>query len=739
MKIFLIALFLAVAGRAQTPLINEVMSLNASTMTDEDDDYPDWIEIHNPTSSAVNLGNYSLSDDVVEPRKWTFPNISLAANGFLIVFASDKNRSTASSLHTNFKITSRGERLIFCDASGRILDDLVLPPLAVDISYGRTPADPEQWAFFSRPTPRRANDTEAASGYAPDLQLSPPGGLHSHSLSVTLSSPAGSLIRYSTDGADPNMYSTPYNSPITINRTIVLKARCFESGKLPGFVVTHTYFINEKSGIPLVSLSTHPDNLFDDDIGIYVVGNGAAMGGYPSNPIGPPANYWEDWERPVHIELYEPDGRGFSENAGIKMFGKTTRTLPQKSFAVFMRSQYGADKLDYALFPGSPLTSFRSFLLRNGGSDNTHNEGGVQFRDGLTAILLDDSGADIDYQRYRPCHLFLNGDYWGIYEIREKLNEDYLASHHGIDPDEVDILDDYHTLYPLVVEGSADHFNSLIDYLLSHDLQYDANADYVNTQMDVDNYLTYMAMQIFFANHDGPGHNCKFWRSHDPGSRYRWMLYDTDHSFGMRLFVPNFHFAPDAYLDNTIAYYREKDGPDWPNPPESTFLFRKLLENENFTHLFINKLADQMNSFFSEDVTLAKLAKLVALIEPEISTHLSRWGGSTAQWRRNIGYVENFLINRRDYLQEHVIHEFDLSGLAEVHLQIQPPGAGQIQINSLFAKDDWSGVYYLDVPIKVMALPNAGYRFIGWRGIDAKESPVSVIPHADVLITALFE
>ncbi|MBN1560109.1 CotH kinase family protein [candidate division KSB1 bacterium] len=739
MKIFMLAISLIALCFSQAPLINEVMSLNASILADEDDDYPDWIELYNP-GSPINLNGYGLSDDAEEPHKWTFPNISLATNAFLVVFASDKNRRTPNSLHTNFKIKSRGERILLSDASGRILDDLTVPPLAVDHSYGRTPADPGQWAFYSRPTPRAANDAAPAAGYAPEPLISPPGGLHSQPLAVALSSStAGSLIRYTTNGADPNINSHSYLSPITINRTTVLKARCFETGKLAGAVVTYTYFVDVTSGIPLVSISTHPDNLFDDDIGIYVVGNGTAMGGYPSNPIGPPANYWEDWERPVHLELYEPDGRGLSVNAGIKMFGKTTRTLPQKSFAIFMRSGYGADELEYALFPGYSVTTFKSFLLRNGGSDNTHNEGGVQFRDGLTALLLDDRDVDIDNQLYRPCHLYLNGDYWGIYEIREKLNEDYLASHHGVDPDEVDILDDYHTLYPLVVEGSAEHYNSLIDYLLDHDLQDDAHADYVKTQMDVDNYLTYMAVQIFFANHDGPGHNCKFWRSHDPGSRYRWLLYDTDHSFAMRLFVPNFHFAPDAYMDNTIAYYREEDGPDWPNPPESTFLFRKILENENFTCMFINKLADFMNSFFSEEVTLAKLGKLTAQLDPEIGAHLSRWGGSKTQWRRNVSYVENFLANRRDYLHDHVIDEFNLAGLADVHADVQPRGVGRLQINSLTIEKEWSGIYYRDVPIQLAALPDEGFRFVGWEGIAEQESQISMTLHSDVSIKAFFE
>ena len=736
--VVLFSLF-AITCLAQSVVINEVVSLNVSGLSDRDNDYPDWLEIYNPTSTTFNLQGYGLSDDAADPLKWTFPDISLAANDYLIVFASDKNRKSGPELHANFKIKSKGEHLLLASPNGAIVDSLSVPTLAVDVSYGRTPDGVSSWAYFVSPTPGAANNTESATGYSTPPSFSRSGGFYANSVTIELSSHnPDAFIRYTTDGADPGKSSRSYRSPININRTTVLKARTFEPDKLPSQVVAHTFFVDEKNDIPVVSISTHPDNFFDEDIGIYVVGNGTALGGYESNPIGPPANYWEDWERPIHIELYEPGGQlAFREKAGIKMSGKTTRKLPQKSFAIFMRSQYGKNELAYPLFPNYSVTTFGSFLLRNAGSDNTVNQGGVHFRDGLTALLLD--GVDVDYQMYRPCEIYINGDYWGIYSIREKLNEEYLASHHGVDPDNVDMLDDYHTLYPLVIEGDAEDFNALIDYLKSHDLSNETYAEYVNTRMNVRNYLTYMAVQIFYANHDGPGHNSKFWRPRTEDGRYRWLLYDTDHSLGQRLFIPNFHYAPDAYTDNTIAYYREEDGPSWPNPPESTFIFRKMLENEKFTHLFISILTDLMNTVFQEDVTIPTYESTKNKIESAIHRHLDRWGGSYRQWQENTLVIEDFFINRQIYLQDYVIEEFDLGGLADVTLQIQPAGSGQIKINSLYIKENGSTLYFQDVPVQFTAMPNIGYRFAGWQEYPAQPESFSQEFTGDVMLTAQFE
>jgi len=743
--IFVIARITTSTTFAQSvcPVINEIMSLNATTIQDEDGDYADWIEIFNPGTVTINLAGYGLSDDPNEPFKWTFPEMPLESRKHLLIFASDKDRRNPAApyLHTNFKLKSGGEFLLLTNAAGTKCDSLKIASLSADVSLGRQPDGGAEWLFFTEATPGKSNRTQGFTGTADSVLVSLPGGFYATGQSVRLSTSSPTAkIYYTLDGAEPGVNANLYRTPINIRNTTVLRARAFEPNLMPGKITTQTYFINEETLLPVISLATHPDNLFDEDIGIYVVGNGTALGGYPSNPIGPPANYWEDWERPIHIEFFEPDGRlGFKLDAGVKMTGKTSRNLPQKSFAIFARNKYGYREINYPIFPDVPITRFKSIVLRNAGSDNTHNQGAVHFRDGLTATLVKELA--LDKQAYRPAFVFANGEYWGIYNIREKLNEDYLAAHHGVDPDKVDLLDDYHTLYPLVVEGDARHYNALIDYLLVHDLSDEAAADYVKIQMYVHNFLDYMAAQIYFANQDGPGHNCKFWRPKTADGKYRWLLYDTDHAFGMRIFVPYFHFEPEAYKDNTIGYYRQPDGPSWPNPPESTFLFRKILENENFKYAFINRLSDYLNTIFAPETVLQKIETVFETIEPALPRHLERWSGSLNTWYENVEIVQTFAEYRLDYLREHIVNEFGLSGMAEVTLAISPANSGAIKINtSYITQSPWQGTYFQGVPIQLTALPHPGYQFTGWSGGSAEKSRTLLITLTnDLALTANFE
>ena len=405
----------------------------------------------------------------------------------------------------------------------------------------------------------------------------------------------------------------------------------------------------------------NPDFLFDPDIGIYVAGNGTHVGGYPGFPTGSPANYWEDWERTADVEFFEPGGRaaGFSARAGVRIHGKTTRMLPQKSFGIFARGKYGTERIEYPLFPDLPVGSFKSFVLRNGGSDNIATYGAVHFRDGLTARLV--RSLDLESLAYRPCVVFLNGDYWGIYEIRENLNERYLESHFGVDPDAVDILDDYHRLRPWVVEGSAETYNELIDFLSSHDLADDSAAGRVEEWMDVDNYLTYMAVQIYFANQDGPGPQLQVLEA--AVARRAVPVAPVRHG----PFIRTADLRPVGRIqsrprtrDNTIAYYREPDGPSWPNPPESTFLFRKILENAGFRNRFVNRLADLLNSVFIDSRWPRPSVPFTTSWNPRSAGTRPGGGSSPQQWERNVDVLYDFARERPGFLRGFVEDEFDL-------------------------------------------------------------------------------
>jgi len=352
------------------PVINEIMSVNTTTIQDRDGDYPDWIEIYNPGDSEVDLTGYGLSDNPSEPLKWVFPKTTIQPGEFKLIFASDKNYLTENNyLHTNFKIKSDGETLLLSDSTGFVIDQVMTIKTLSDQSWGRQPDGSTEWFYFNQPTPGTSNTTIGYSAYSSPVEFSFAAGFYQSTISVDITcASANAEIRYTTNCSEPDQNSILYSEPVTINRTTVIRARSFETGLLPGKVLTHTYFLNEDITLPVISLSTNPEHLFDSQTGIY-------------------ENFWEEWERPVHFEFFETKGaQKVNVDAGIMIGSGATRARPQKTFHIYFRSRYGTSKINYQIFPDLPIFEFTTLFLRNSGNDwdQTH------FRDGFLQTLVKD-------------------------------------------------------------------------------------------------------------------------------------------------------------------------------------------------------------------------------------------------------------------------------------------------------------------------------------------------------------
>ena len=621
---------------------------------------------------------------------------------------------SSSSIHTNFKI-SEEETLFLYDKNGVEVSRLSVGNIPPDVSIGLRPSD-QRLILYEQPTPNEKNKEEGFDGFITEkIEFSNDGGIVDELQLMLSSSGENDIILYTTDATIPITTSDVYSSPITIFKNTVVRARIFKQGLIPSKTQTRTYILDRDHDMPMVSLVTEPDNFFSNETGIYVLGDGS----FPDFPhFG--SNIWEDWERPIHFSLYEQDELTIEFNAGTKIFGGWSRALDQRSLSIFARGQYGLSEIDYPLFPNRPYDKYQSFILRNSGNDFLVSN----IRDVTLTSLMDGSG--LETQAYKPVVTYVNGLYWGLFNMREKMNEHYLASRYGINPDEIDILGPFDE----VIQGSSEDYRSMMTFLETNSLTSDESYQWIADQVDIDNFIIYHVAQIYFDNTDWPGNNNKQWRVKD--GKWRWILYDTDFGFGT--------WDANAFQNNTLLFALEPNGPFWPNPPASTLLFRKLVENINFRNKFVNQFADELNSRFIRERVEEHIENVAANVASEIPDHYDRWGGNTSQHNQKVDDMIRFGNFRPYRIKEHIKSQFGLPAHHQITLQVDNPTQGFITVNSLTIDDPiWKGDYFEDVPIKVSAFPKQGYTFSHWAGSGTStNAELSIDLNSDLSFIAFF-
>ncbi|MCB0554050.1 MAG: CotH kinase family protein [Phaeodactylibacter sp.] len=534
-----------------------------------------------------------------------------------------------------------------------------------------------------------------------ELFFSPEGGFYPDAVTVEITAP-GADVFYTTDGSLPSRSTLPYRRAIRIDKTTILRVIAFHADGRQSPVLSHTYFIGEPpSAFAVVSIGITPNFLFHPQQGLFMLG---------SNVIDtlwkkPGANFWSRRELPANVEIFEPDGRCvYRSVTGFRLFGGMSRLFPQKSIALAARSMYGEKRIKHKFFGKKGPDKFKYLVLRNSGSDF----GKTQFRDALMSAMVDDW--DIDKQDYRPSHVYINGQYWGIYNIREKVNRFFIESHHeGVNGDSIDLMEHRYTRK----RGSMRHYLELLKFLEEHDLSNPANYAYVKTQMEVDNFMNYQIAQIYFDNQDAGG-NIKYWRPQTPDGRWRWILYDTDWGYGLH--------DRNAYRNNSLAFHTEPNGPAWPNPPWSTFLLRKLLENDDFRKDFVNRFADHLNTCFSADRAVSLVDSFYQMYLPEIPRHLRRWNLSRNVWEDEVAIVRTFARERPTYLRMHLMERFRTGPQHRFMVSTNEGGRLLINDNISISNDSLEVTYFERYPVKVRVVAHHGYRFSHWEGIEADET-----------------
>lgn len=587
--------------------ITEVMTSNKTVAGPGVNGKYDFIEIYNMSGQAVNLYGYGLSDNVKKPRKWTFPSLIIENGEHLVIYCDTSQTSKEGSYtFTNFNLSVAGETLVLSDPSGNIMDRMTVPKLYSDMSYGRTLGKAGLF-YYENPTPGAAN-VGGFAGFAQMPTFITRGGLYDNVISVEISVPGGTQVYYTTDASDPTMSSTPYNGPIEIPvGATVIRARAYASDLQPSQIETQTYFVSVYPSMALLSITTDPDNVWDEENGM--LADGPLLDRENTEPPWRDATYWKKPHYTGYIEYYDEDGvQQIAQGMNFHVMGQYSLDMPQKSFAIRADGQFGLSSFDYAFFEDRPFTSYRAIVLRNGGQDGKY----TRVLDGLQHRLIDQTDSTVVTQAWKPVVVYLNGEYWGHYNLRERVGAAMLAQHHGwTNRDDLDILESNGTASSQINQGSNSDYKKLVEYVESHDLAKNPEAlEHVLSQVDLDNLLDYFFFEMFYGNTD-PG-NIRFYRNAKSGDgKWRYVIYDLDWGlFGSQ--------------NGGVAYVLNEKGMG-AQRIKSNVLLRHLIKVPEIRARFLERSGAMFQTTFTSENMLALFEEMTAQIRPEMELNFNRW------------------------------------------------------------------------------------------------------------------
>jgi hypothetical protein len=718
--IFCLVLVLSASngGIAQTPrlFINELVALEHRMISDPRGEFDDWIEIYNDEDTAVCIAGFYVTDNFSKPKKAKVDGVfkqftTIPPKGHLVLWL-DKGTKVSPPIHLPLKLNGEGEEVAIYSPNGVLIDSVSFGPQKTGFSYARLGDGQPGWGFANKHTPGEKN-TKQRAVFTPLPVFNLAHGFYDNSVVVSLSgAEKEDTIRYTLDGNRPTKNTgIIFKAPFKIEATSAVRAGIFSEGKHTDSIAAHTYFIRTEHSLPVFSLST------DSVETLLRTGDGDFYKG----------------ENRAQIEFFEQNESVFTINAGFRLLGLAIRYFPQKSIGLKLRTEYGNSTLNYPLFAQKPyINKIHGFALRNSGNDNTR----TLFRDGLMHSLIS-TGTSIDYLSYSTTVLYINGRYWGIYNLREKVSSQYIKENHPKNGKSIDLLE----WKGAPIEGDDEAFNAMWQYFESTDLSIAENYVHATSMIDLQNFIDYHIGQTFYGNTDWPMANIKYWKSRKGKGKWRWVLFDTDLAFELnKNKCPGHHNSIKYILGENNCHLTHLDHA----LTESTTIFRSLIKNESFKERFLSRYIDLLNVNFKSENVLTVIDSLQDKLAVEMPQHINRWSAhsgirSMSQWENEVDMLRQFASERPDSIRQFLSEAFNLGNSMTVNISVNNAAGGTILVNSISPTQfPFEAVFFEKLKFRLFAIPKPGWVFKGWQELETESNRIETLPLLPKY-TAIFE
>ena len=715
---------------AQTLVINEIMQSNIECTMDDIKEFPDsWVELYNPTDAAINLKDYKISNKNKEKKAWKLPDMTVAAHGYVLVYC-DKEGKEDNRLHADFRLESGKGCTVYLFTNQEVVDSLpanMKKMPAPDIAFGRKTDGADEWGYQLTATPGEANCGNiceakhilGAPVFSEQGRVSSANSAVSLTLSLPEDAPEGAYIVYTTDGREPQPSDAAAEQPKTVSlnitKTTVVRAKVCCDGWLSPMSSAQSFIFHPRTmTIPIFSVQTNDKYLNDAAIGLFANNNSKED------------KKLHDWRRPVNIEFFPTEGENsaFNQLGETRIQGGQSRGNALKSMVFYANKRFDPDhkRFSYEFFPDQKpgITEFKSFSLRDGGNDF----GDLYFRDLIIQRTMA-KNVDLDWQAGHSAVLYINGEYMGMLNIRERSNEDNIYSNYDgledldlieISHEKINNIDQFEEEFK---EGDADFYNNFKAF---YSEKGHSMAEY-EQWIDVNEYLNVIAMNFFYGNIDFPGNNIVFWRPNDDATgdlpkRFRVIVKDTD--FGLGLYGRQNSFNTIDLLYNPDNYPND----NWAFTTPATTLLKNMLEDADIRDLFIDKCCIFMGDFMNGKGTGATIDLIKEEAMEEFVAHRDKYNPGWGWWTDNRGDItnkfndaKNWAEGRPNYFYQHIGNQWNLGTPRTLTINKTKKSDIEITFNGIKLSDKvFDGKYFKDRTITLSATVTEGDKTVtGWK------------------------